>query len=106
MASTRGDGYVGENITLNIKTILTVPLTLLNLREGRAIPELLEVRGEVYMEANTAPRWRRERMLAAKPNPGSIASRGSGDGWPAKWYVPGFARPGNSTRCVNRPRIS
>lgn len=41
--STRGDGFVGEDVTANLKTIRTVPLTL---RES--VP-FLEVRGEVYM---------------------------------------------------------
>lgn len=42
-ASTRGDGFVGEDVTANIKTIRTVPLKLDDA------PEFLEVRGEVYM---------------------------------------------------------
>lgn len=42
-ASTRGDGFVGENVTENIKTIRSVPLRL-----SESIP-LIEVRGEVYM---------------------------------------------------------
>lgn len=41
--STRGDGFVGENVTHNLKTIATVPLKL-----ARTV-EYLEVRGEVYM---------------------------------------------------------
>ena len=50
VASTRGDGFVGEDITPNIKTILTVPLNLMPPRDGSSIPEFLEVRGVVYME--------------------------------------------------------
>lgn len=49
-AATRGDGYIGEDITGNIKTILSVPLTLTQPEEGKPIPTLLEARGEVYME--------------------------------------------------------
>lgn len=43
--ATRGDGTVGEDITQNIKTIGAVPLKL----RGKKIPEILEVRGEVYI---------------------------------------------------------
>ena len=50
VASTRGDGYTGENVTANIRTILTVPLNLVSLTGEEKIPRLLEVRGEVYME--------------------------------------------------------
>ncbi|MDV2079356.1 NAD-dependent DNA ligase LigA [Marinobacter xestospongiae] len=44
-AATRGDGYVGEDITGNVRTIPSVPLKL----RGEQVPEQLEVRGEVYM---------------------------------------------------------
>jgi len=44
-AGTRGDGTTGENITQNIRTIHNIPLKLL----GKNIPEILEVRGEVFM---------------------------------------------------------
>ena len=44
-AATRGDGYTGEDITENVRTIRSVPLRL----EGKKIPQRLEVRGEVFM---------------------------------------------------------
>ncbi|MBF0266574.1 MAG: NAD-dependent DNA ligase LigA [Gammaproteobacteria bacterium] len=44
-AATRGDGQIGENITSNVKTIDTIALQL----QGDHYPEILEVRGEVFM---------------------------------------------------------
>lgn len=44
-AATRGDGFVGEDITQNVRTIASVPL---KLREEH-YPEVLEVRGEIFM---------------------------------------------------------
>ena len=46
-AATRGDGFTGENITQNVKTIRNVPLKL----RGDDYPRELEVRGEVFMDS-------------------------------------------------------
>ena len=45
--STRGDGFTGEDVTANIRTIKSIPLKLKNA------PEFIEVRGEVYMPRNS-----------------------------------------------------
>lgn len=58
-AATRGDGEVGEDVTHNIRTIRQIPLRL----EGSA-PEVLEVRGEVYMSRPDFDRYNaRQREL-------------------------------------------
>lgn len=44
-AATRGDGYQGEDVTQNIRTLRSIPLRL----RGRDYPRILEVRGEIYM---------------------------------------------------------
>jgi len=44
-AATRGDGQRGENITVNVRTIPCIPLRL----HGEGVPEVVEVRAEIYM---------------------------------------------------------
>jgi DNA ligase (NAD+) len=47
--ATRGNGEVGEDITINLKTIGSIPYELKASKKGAGIPKKLEVRGEVYM---------------------------------------------------------
>ena len=58
--STRGDGYTGEDITENLKTIRQIPLNLL----GENHPELLEVRGEVIISKKNFEKLNAERETA------------------------------------------
>ncbi len=74
-ASTRGDGINGELITANIKTVRQVPLTLIE-DEVRA-PDVLDVRGEVYMGREGFRRLNQERLNAGRPlfaNPRNAAA--------------------------------
>lgn len=111
-AATRGDGNVGEDVTHNVRTIRSVPLTL--RRDGA--PELLEVRGEVYMpiagfEAFNA----RARLAGEKPfaNPRNAAAGSLRQldprltaGRPLRFFVYGigevgsFRRPGSHSEML------
>lgn len=59
VAATRGDGNVGEDVTHNVRTVKSVPLRL----AGKSQPELLEVRGEVFM---SIPGFREMNRVAAQ----------------------------------------
>ncbi|MFZ5449408.1 MAG: NAD-dependent DNA ligase LigA [Thermodesulfobacteriota bacterium] len=75
VGSTRGDGYRGENVTQNLKTIHTIPLGL--LIESEPAPELLEVRGEVYMDLPEFKKLNEERLAKGEPafaNPRNAAA--------------------------------
>ncbi len=77
VASTRGNGYVGENVTRNIRTILTVPLTLTLPKNDKPVPDLLEVRGEVYIETEAFETLNQTRVadgLPAFANPRNAAA--------------------------------
>ena len=56
--STRGNGLVGENVTLNLRTIKSIPLKLL----GGNPPSRLEVRGEVFFPKSLFDRFNEERV--------------------------------------------
>ncbi len=66
VGSTRGDGVIGEDITQNLKTVRSVPLTLLR-QDGRPLPRLLEVRGEVFLPIEAFHQLNRERAAAGEP---------------------------------------
>ena len=73
VGSTRGDGLTGENVTENLKTVKTIPLTLMGA------PALLEVRGEVYMprksfEKLNARREAKGESLFANPRNAAAGS--------------------------------
>ncbi|MDI6801557.1 MAG: NAD-dependent DNA ligase LigA [Thermodesulfovibrionales bacterium] len=56
-ASTRGDGYEGEDVTANIRTIRSVPLKI----DEKGIPHEIDVRGEVYMDIDEFEKLNNER---------------------------------------------
>jgi len=75
-ASTRGDGYSGELITLNIKTIKSIPLVLLNA-VSITVPSRLEVRGEVFIPVQAFKQLNKERLDKGEPpfaNPRNAAA--------------------------------
>lgn len=61
--STRGDGFIGEDITANLKTIRSIPLKLTEA------PEFIEVRGEVYMPRKSFAKLCEEQELLGEPMP-------------------------------------
>lgn len=68
LAATRGDGVRGDDITTNARTIRAIPLAL----EGKGIPDVIEVRGEVYWPRSSfaaANARRREQGLDTFANP-------------------------------------
>jgi DNA ligase (NAD+) len=62
-AATRGDGYEGEDVTANIRTIAEIPERL----KGAGIPDVLEVRGEVYMTHADFAALNERQRAAGKP---------------------------------------
>jgi DNA ligase (NAD+) len=73
LGSTRGDGVMGEDVTLNLRTIKSLPLRLM----GPPSPTLLEVRGEVIMNKEDFERLNRKREGIGEPlfaNPRNAAA--------------------------------
>ena len=61
-AVTRGDGTMGDDVTANVKTIRSIPLTL----SGSGYPELFEIRGEIFMPYRSFERLNLEREAAGE----------------------------------------
>lgn len=59
LASTRGDGYEGEDVTENVRTIKAVPLSI---APGTDIPDEIDIRGEVYMDIDEFEMLNQARM--------------------------------------------
>ena len=93
MGVTRGDGQVGEDVTTNIRTVRSVPLSISKkLLQKAAAPQVLEVRGEVVMPQKAFLRMNEEREREGLPafvnprnsaagtvrtlDPGIVATRG------------------------------
>jgi DNA ligase (NAD+) len=76
IGSTRGDGEVGEDITQNLRTVKYIPLKLLS-RSSTKLPDLLEVRGEVYIDIIDFEALNKEREQVGEPpfaNPRNAAA--------------------------------
>jgi DNA ligase (NAD+) len=74
IGATRGDGYEGEDVTPNVKTIPSVPLSVTVPKE---FPAVFEVRGEVYMPKRSFQRLNAELAAEGKPlfaNPRNAAA--------------------------------
>jgi DNA ligase (NAD+) len=72
-AATRGDGYEGEDVTQNIRTIKSVPLKI----EEVEIPEDIDIRGEIYMDIDEFDKLNKEREQKGEPlfaNPRNAAA--------------------------------
>ena len=61
-AVTRGDGTTGDDVTANVKTIRSIPLTL----SGSGYPDLFEIRGEIFMPYASFDRLNAERESAGE----------------------------------------
>lgn len=64
-ASTRGDGHEGEDVTRNIRTIKSVPM---KIGPVSAVPEEIDIRGEVYMDISEFEKLNEERERKGEPS--------------------------------------
>ncbi|MCL2330339.1 MAG: NAD-dependent DNA ligase LigA, partial [Phycisphaerae bacterium] len=76
LAATRGDGSTGDDITQNARTIRSIPLRLGNSRQD-ALPDVIEIRGEVYWPLKDFQAFNQSRANAGEPmfaNPRNAAA--------------------------------
>jgi len=76
VGSTRGDGMTGEDVTQNLKTIKSIPLTLIT-QKNKTIPPRLEVRGEVFIGITSFHELNRQKDEKGEPrfaNPRNAAA--------------------------------
>lgn len=76
-AVTRGDGVTGEDVTHNVRTIRTIPMRLRQPEAGARIPELVEVRGEVFLSKSGFEQLNEQRIGSGLPvfmNPRNAAA--------------------------------
>lgn len=74
--ATRGDGQVGEDVTMNLKTINSIPLRLKKL-SNKALPKIIEVRGEVVMDKKIFQALNKQQAKLNLPlfaNPRNVAA--------------------------------
>jgi DNA ligase (NAD+) len=106
--TTRGNGTIGELVTANLRTIREIPLRL----RGSKLPDVMEIRGEVYMPFSGFERLNEERARAGDPvfanprnsaagtlrqlDPRITASR------PLRFYGYAVVRPGNADIGVSK----
>jgi len=73
--ATRGDGFIGEDVTINLKTIKSIPLHFLEEKESPA--KKIEIRGEVYIKRKAFEKLNSERQKNGEPlfaNPRNAAA--------------------------------
>ena len=79
--ATRGDGYRGEDVTQNLRTVKSIPLVLLGqaLSTGpEQAPGVLEVRGEVYLSKESFKKLNEERAARGEPIYANPRNTGAG----------------------------
>ncbi len=75
VGATRGDGFTGEDVTQNLRTVHALPLRM--AASGERVPDRIEIRGEVYLETAAFRKLNKKRLEqgeAAFANPRNAAA--------------------------------